>query len=116
MGKSSPLERTEFGKHTTTTARCLEKTVLERLYARIQVEALDRTKLLRDVSTIISDAGVNILSANVATSKRNTAIFRFIFEVSNLGHLDDILKNVRKIDTVFDAHRVIADKVVEDKR
>lgn len=73
----------------------------------IQVEALDRTKLLRDVSTAISDAGVNILAASVATGKDHTAIFRFVFEVSSLSHLEDILKNIKRIDTVFDAYRVV---------
>ncbi len=73
----------------------------------IEVSAVDRTKLLRDVSTIISDSGVNILSANVATTKEHVAIFRFIFEVGSLDHLRIILDNVRKVDAVFDAHRVL---------
>jgi guanosine-3',5'-bis(diphosphate) 3'-pyrophosphohydrolase len=72
----------------------------------IQVEAMDRVKLLRDISTIISDSGVNILSASVTTTKDGFAIFRFIFEIGNIAHLDVILKNVRKIDTVADAFRV----------
>lgn len=73
----------------------------------IQVEAMDRTKLLRDISTVISDAGVNILSANVSTTKDHVAIFRFIFEIGSLAHLENILANIKKIDTVFDAYRVL---------
>ena len=72
----------------------------------IQVEAMDRVKLLRDISTVISDSGVNILSASVTTTKDGFAIFRFIFEIGNISHLDSILKNVRKIDAVADAFRV----------
>ncbi len=73
----------------------------------IEVAAVDRTKLLRDISTVISDSGVNILSANVATTKEHVAIFRFIFEVGNLSHLKNILDNGKKVNAVFDAHRVL---------
>ncbi len=73
----------------------------------IEVEALDRTKLLRDVTTIISDSGVNILSASVLTSKDRIAVLRFLFELSDLTQLPNIVKNIKKIDAVFDAHRVL---------
>lgn len=73
----------------------------------IQVEALDRTKLLRDISTAISDAGVNILSANVSTGREGIAVLRFSFEINNLSQLSAVLANVRRIDGVFDAHRVV---------
>lgn len=72
----------------------------------VQVEALDRVKLLRDISTVLSDLGVNILSASVTTTKDGFAIFRFIFEIADLAYLDHVLKNVRKIDAVADAFRV----------
>ncbi len=73
----------------------------------IRVEAIDRTKLLRDVSTVISDAGVNILSANVTTTKDGLAFLRFVFEIGNLSLLDKILEEVKKVDSVFDAYRVL---------
>lgn len=73
----------------------------------IEVSAIDRTKLLRDVSTIISDSGVNILSANIATTREQVAIFRFIIEIGSLDHLKAILDNVKKVDAVFEAHRVL---------
>ncbi|RJQ56323.1 MAG: bifunctional (p)ppGpp synthetase/guanosine-3',5'-bis(diphosphate) 3'-pyrophosphohydrolase [Actinobacteria bacterium] len=73
----------------------------------IEVEALDRTKLLRDVTTIISDSGVNILSAHVVTSRDRFAVLRFLFELSDLSQLPNIVKNIKKIDAVFDAHRVL---------
>ncbi|MDO8886732.1 bifunctional (p)ppGpp synthetase/guanosine-3',5'-bis(diphosphate) 3'-pyrophosphohydrolase [Candidatus Oleimmundimicrobium sp.] len=78
----------------------------ETFQAEIQVEAIDRTKLLRDVSSTISDMGVNIRSATVLMGKDNTAIFRFIFDISSVAHLENILANVKKIDSVFDAYRV----------
>ncbi len=73
----------------------------------IEVEALDRTKLLRDVTTVISDSGVNILSAHVVTSRDRIAVLRFLFELSDLSQLPNIVRNIKRIDAVFDAHRVL---------
>ncbi len=72
----------------------------------IRVQALDRTHLLRDVSTVLSDSGVNILSATVTTTKDGLAILDFIFELGNLELLKTILANVRRVDSVFDVQRV----------
>ncbi len=72
----------------------------------IRVEALDRTKLLRDVSTVLSDAGVNILSANVSTTKDGLAILRFVFEIGNLSLLKAIFQNIKKVESVFSVERV----------
>jgi GTP pyrophosphokinase len=73
----------------------------------IEVEALDRTKLLQDISTVLAEAGVNIVSARVAIRKDKIAIFRFLFEIGNLRNIKQILVNIKKIDVVFDAHRVL---------
>jgi GTP pyrophosphokinase len=72
----------------------------------IRVQALDRTHLLRDVSTVLSDSGVNILSATVTTTRDGLAILDFVFELGNLSLLKTILANVRKVDSVFDVQRV----------
>lgn len=73
----------------------------------IQVEALDRTKLLSDISTVLSDAGVNILTATVSTRKDRIAVFRFVFEIGNLRNLNNIIISIKHIDAVFDAYRVV---------
>jgi GTP pyrophosphokinase len=73
----------------------------------IQVEALDRKKLLGDVATVISDAQVNILEASTTTGKDRVARFRFTFELADIAHLESILRAVRKVDGVFDARRVV---------
>src|SRR5205823_10253332 len=49
----------------------------------IQVEALDRTRLLSDVTRVLSDAHVNILSASVTTSRDRVAQSRFTFEMAD---------------------------------
>ncbi|MCX6427587.1 MAG: bifunctional (p)ppGpp synthetase/guanosine-3',5'-bis(diphosphate) 3'-pyrophosphohydrolase [Actinobacteria bacterium] len=71
----------------------------------IQVEALDRSRLLSDVTRTLSDQHVNILSAAVSTSKDRTAISRFTFEMADATHLDAVLTAVRQIEGVYDVSR-----------
>jgi len=73
----------------------------------IQVEALDRTRLLSDVATVLSDHHVNILSATSAVGRDRTTILRFTFELADITHLAEILGAVKKIENVYDAFRVV---------
>jgi guanosine-3',5'-bis(diphosphate) 3'-pyrophosphohydrolase len=73
----------------------------------VQVEALDRKHLLRDVTTVLGDLHVNILSAQVATQRDRIATLRFTFELGDITHLDHIMNQVRRIEGVYDAYRVV---------
>jgi GTP pyrophosphokinase len=73
---------------------------------QIQVEALDRSGLLSDVTRVLSEHHVNILSASVSTSKDRLALSRFVFEMGDVTHLDRVLNAVRRIDAVYDVYRV----------
>ena len=73
---------------------------------QIQVEALDRAGLLSDVTRVLSEHHVNILSASVNTSKDRLALSRFVFEMGDVTHLDRVLNAVRRIDAVYDVYRV----------
>ena len=72
----------------------------------IQVEALDRTGLLSDVTRSMSDQHVNILSATVTTTRDRVAFSRFTFEMGDPKHLGAVLRAVRSIDGVYDVYRV----------
>jgi GTP pyrophosphokinase len=72
----------------------------------IQVEALDRARLLSDITMALSDAHVNILSANLSTTRDRVAKSRFTFEMAESKHLDNVLRAVRSVPGVFDAYRV----------
>ena len=73
---------------------------------QIQVEALDRSGLLSDITRVLSEHHVNILSATVTTSKDRLALSRFVFEMGDTTHLDRVLNAVRRLDTVYDVARV----------
>jgi GTP diphosphokinase / guanosine-3',5'-bis(diphosphate) 3'-diphosphatase len=73
----------------------------------IQVEALDRKKLLGDVATALSEQQINILSASSTVGKDRIAKLQFTFEMADINHLAGVLKTVKKVDSVFDAYRVV---------
>ena len=73
---------------------------------QIQVEALDRARLLSDVTRVLTDNHVNILSASVSTSRDRLAVSKFVFEMGDTAHLGHVLRAVREIDGVFDVYRV----------
>ena len=72
----------------------------------IQIEALDRARLLSDITMALSDAHVDILSANLSTTRDRVAKTRFTFEMAEAAHLDNVLRAVRNVPGVFDAYRV----------
>jgi guanosine-3',5'-bis(diphosphate) 3'-pyrophosphohydrolase len=73
---------------------------------QIQIEALDRAGLLSDVTRVLTEHHVNILSASVQTSTARLAISRFAFEMADTSHLERVLNAVRRIDAVYDVYRV----------
>jgi guanosine-3',5'-bis(diphosphate) 3'-pyrophosphohydrolase len=72
----------------------------------IQVEALDRNGLLSDVSRVLSDERVNILSASVSTNRDRVAVSKFTFELAEAKHLGHILRAARGVEGVYDVYRV----------
>jgi guanosine-3',5'-bis(diphosphate) 3'-pyrophosphohydrolase len=82
---------------------------------QIQVEALDRSRLLSDVTRVLSDHHVNILSASVSTSRDRVALSRFVFEMAEPSHLASVLAAVRKVEGVFDVYRLTGAKAAEHR-
>ncbi|MGH3828157.1 MAG: RelA/SpoT family protein, partial [Pseudonocardiaceae bacterium] len=74
----------------------------------IQVEALDRHRLLSDVTKVLADGKVNILSASVTTTRDRVAVSRFSFEMGDSKHLEHVLQAVRTVDGVYDVYRVMS--------
>ncbi|WP_285731026.1 bifunctional (p)ppGpp synthetase/guanosine-3',5'-bis(diphosphate) 3'-pyrophosphohydrolase [Nocardiopsis sp. ATB16-24] len=72
----------------------------------LHVEALDRSRLLSDITRVLSDQHVNILSATVQTSRDRVAQSRFTFEMADPAHLGSVLRAVRGVDGVYDVFRV----------
>jgi GTP pyrophosphokinase len=73
----------------------------------VEIEALDRSKLLRDVADVLSEHHVNITACSSQTQSDRIARLRFEFELADPGHLDSILAAVKRVDSVYDATRVL---------
>ncbi len=81
----------------------------------IHIEALDRLRLLQDVTMAIAESGVNILSSATTTHKDGIVDMRFLFEIGEMGRLDALLRDVRAVDGVFEARRMLPGEATQRK-
>ena len=72
----------------------------------VRIKAYDRNGLMRDVSTMISEEGINIVSVKVDVNKKNLAIFELILEVRDLAQLSRILDRLESLANVLEAQRI----------
>ena len=70
----------------------------------IEVTAWDREGLLRDISAVVADAGVNMSAVNVVTS-RNIATLQLTIEIRSASQLMRILTRLEAIRNVIEARR-----------
>ena len=75
----------------------------------IQVEALDRTRLLRDVTAAISDLGGNIIASSSVTGRDRVAVLRYEVELSDPGALPRLLADLKAVDGVFASYRLVTE-------
>lgn len=75
--------------------------------AAVEVIALDRSKLLRDVANALSEQHVNIVACSTHTGNDRVAKMRFEFELADAGHLESVIRTIKRIDGVYDASRIL---------
>ncbi len=75
----------------------------------VQVEALDRTKLLRDVTGAIADLGGNIVASSSYTGNDRVAVLRYEVELSDPGQVPRLISDLRGVEGVFAAHRLVSE-------
>ena len=75
--------------------------------AGVEVEALDRSRLLRDVADALVDHHVNIVSCQTLTGADRVAKMRFEFELANPAHLEAVVRTIKGIDGVYDTYRLV---------
>jgi GTP pyrophosphokinase len=78
--------------------------------ASIEVKALDRARLLSDVAKTLSDQHVNILTCTSNTGSDRISKMRFDFELGDPSHLESVLSQIKRIESVYDAYRVVPGK------
>ena len=72
--------------------------------AEIEIEALDRTGLLRDISEVFTRERANVTATNTLT-KDMLARMRFTLEIANLDQLQRVLAMIREVKGVMRAGR-----------
>jgi guanosine-3',5'-bis(diphosphate) 3'-pyrophosphohydrolase len=78
--------------------------------ASIEVKGLDRSRLLRDVSTALAEHHVNIVACNTLTGSDRISSMRFDFELGEVSQLEPLLWSIKQIDGIYDAYRVLPGK------
>lgn len=71
----------------------------------VRIRAFDRDGLMRDVSTLIADEGVNMPRVKVETH-RNMAVFDLVLEVRDILQLSRVLDRLENLPNVMEARRV----------
>ncbi len=71
----------------------------------IRIRAYDRNGLMKDVSTLITDEGVNMSKVKVDVNQ-NLAVFDLVLEVRDLLQLSKVLDRLENLPNVMEAQRV----------
>jgi GTP diphosphokinase / guanosine-3',5'-bis(diphosphate) 3'-diphosphatase len=80
--------------------------------ATIEVQAFDRSRLLADVSRIVSEHHLNIVAARTATTPDRVSRMAFDVELADPTHLHSLINALKHLDGVFDAYRQLPGKKV----
>ena len=73
--------------------------------SEIQIKAVDRPKLLQDITSLYNDARLNATSLNLRITKERIAIIDITFEINETKQLHDLIKKVKKVEGVLDIYR-----------
>jgi GTP diphosphokinase / guanosine-3',5'-bis(diphosphate) 3'-diphosphatase len=79
----------------------------------VEVRALDRTKLLRDVASVLSDHHLNIVACQTLTGADRVSRMRFDFEVSDPSHLSAAMATIQSLEGVYSTGRVLPPPVAD---
>ncbi len=78
--------------------------------AAIEVKALDRSRLLSEVTRVLSEHHVNIINSSSHTGSDRVSKMRFEFELADPAHLEHVVAAMRRVDSVYDAYRLLPGK------
>ncbi len=78
--------------------------------ATLEVLAFDRSRLLADVSRVVSEHHLNIVAARTATTSDRVSRMAFDVELADPTHLHSLVGSLKHLDGVFDAYRLLPGK------
>ena len=77
----------------------------EKYLVEISIYARNRSGLLNDISKVMTERDIDILSMNTRTSKQGMATLSMSFEIAGRDELDTIVKKLNQVDSVLDIER-----------
>ena len=114
IGRGVSVHRADCGNIGSLTERAERMVDVEwaaeqtgTFFVWIQVEALDRSRLLRDVTEALSDYGANIHASSSVTGRDRIALLRYEVELSDREALEGLLQALGSVDGVYDAYRLV---------
>ena len=78
--------------------------------ASVEVLAFDRSRLLADVTRVVSEHHLNIVASSSHTAPDRVSRMHFDVELADPQHLDSLLASLKHLDGVFDAYRSLPGK------
>ena len=73
--------------------------------SELQIKALDRPKLLQDLTALYAEAKLNAISLNLRINKDRVAIVDIGFEINETKQIEDLIKRIKKLDGVLEVYR-----------
>lgn len=73
--------------------------------SELQIKALDRPKLLQDLTNLYSEAKLNAVSLNLRVNKDKVAIVDIGFEINDTKQIEDLMKKIKRLDGVIEVYR-----------
>jgi GTP pyrophosphokinase len=78
--------------------------------ATLEVVAIDRSRLLADVTKVVAEHHLNIVSAHTQTDSDRISRMRFDVELADPAHLESVINLIRHLDAVYDVYRILPGK------
>ncbi|MEH6556464.1 MAG: GTP diphosphokinase [Oceanicoccus sp.] len=74
----------------------------------VEIVAYDRSGLLRDITTMLANARIDVVAVNTRSDKRkNTATMKLTLEITGLDALNVLLARMTRLPNVLSAQRVV---------
>jgi GTP pyrophosphokinase len=73
--------------------------------SELQIKALDRPKLLQDLTASYAEVKLNAISLNLRINKEKIAIVDIGFEINETKQIEDLIKRIKKLDGVLEVYR-----------
>ena len=80
----------------------------EKYTTEIKIFGNNRTGLLVDVSRVLSEREIDVISMNVRTSRKGTATITVSFDISSVEELNKIIEKIRQVESVLDIERSVS--------